>query len=118
MMPKQCNLQIMKEIDYAFKFYRLLPVIYISYEREAYFLKDNEDFRLTIDTNLRYRENNIDFKSNEYGELLSDKHIMEVKSLNSYPIWFVKILSENKIYPSSFSKYGEAYKQKLTKKIV
>jgi hypothetical protein len=36
---------------------------------------------------------------------------MEIKTLNGLPNWFVKILSKLKIYPTSFSKYGEVYKK-------
>ena len=35
---------------------------------------------------------------------------MEIKALNAMPIWLVEVLNELKIYPSSFSKYGTAYK--------
>ena len=34
---------------------------------------------------------------------------MEVKSAGGVPMWLVKILSENKIYNGSFSKYGNIY---------
>ena len=31
------------------------------------------------------------------------------------PLWLSKALNELEIYPSSFSKYGEAYKEMLNK---
>ena len=34
---------------------------------------------------------------------------MEVKILGSIPLWFTRILSELKIYPTHFSKYGNEY---------
>ena len=34
---------------------------------------------------------------------------MEVKSLNGLPIWFNKILTELKIYPTSYSKINKIY---------
>ena len=34
---------------------------------------------------------------------------MEVKTLDSMPIWFCKILSSLEIFPTSFSKYGKVY---------
>ena len=40
---------------------------------------------------------------------------MEVKSLQSIPLWFTRILSDMKIYPNSFSKYGEIYKSQHEK---
>ena len=44
------------------------------------------------------------FKENYY--------IMEIKTLGSIPLWLVKTLSELKIYPVSFSKYGKIYTKK------
>ena len=35
---------------------------------------------------------------------------MEIKSTVNFPLWLVKELSRLKIYPHSFSKYGEEYK--------
>lgn len=35
---------------------------------------------------------------------------MEIKSVANFPLWLVKELSRLKIYPKSFSKYGEKYK--------
>ena len=35
--------------------------------------------------------------------------LMEVKCSGGYPLWLVRILSEERIYKTSFSKYGTAY---------
>ena len=44
-------------------------------------------------------------------DLLSEGlYIMEIKSTVNFPLWLVKELSRLKIYPHSFSKYGEEYK--------
>ena len=112
-IPKSCDSTSFGEIDYVLKRYGLIKKMYLSYDREAYFLKTDENFRITIDKNLLYRENNLDFKESSFGERITDKYIMEIKSSTSYPFWFCRFLSENKIYKSSFSKYGNAYKNKL-----
>ncbi len=36
--------------------------------------------------------------------------VMEVKCAGSYPLWLVRLLGSCCAYPSSFSKYGEAYR--------
>lgn len=36
--------------------------------------------------------------------------VMEVKCAGSYPLWLVRLLGSCRAYPSSFSKYGEAYR--------
>ncbi|MGN1179586.1 MAG: VTC domain-containing protein, partial [Suilimivivens sp.] len=35
--------------------------------------------------------------------------LMEVKTSGGLPMWMVNVLSQQKIYKTSFSKYGSAY---------
>ncbi|MGI6221347.1 MAG: VTC domain-containing protein [Coriobacteriales bacterium] len=37
--------------------------------------------------------------------------IVEIKAVGAYPLWLVRALDECDAYPTSFSKYGEAYKR-------
>lgn len=110
-IPDNNNLQIMKELDYYIKYYKLHPYIYVAYDRLSYYSKYDDCFRITIDSNLRYRLNDLYLDDNENNSLYFDnkKYIMEVKSLNSLDYDFVKYLSKNKIYPVSFSKVGSIY---------
>ena len=105
------NKQIKNELDYYFKLYNLSKKMYISYEREAYYAKNDKDFRITFDTNVKAREYNLDLSKGVYGEEILGKgnYIMEIKTLGSIPMWFVKVLDECEICPGSFSKYGTAY---------
>lgn len=107
------NEQIKKEIDYCFKQYKLEPRRFLCYDRYAYVSKDNNTFRVTFDYNIRSRKDDLRLDLGDKGDYLfdDDKYVMEVKALDSYPIWFTKILSELKIYPMSFSKYGTIYKK-------
>ena len=111
------NNQIMKEIDYYFKYYKLKPAIFIAYDRVSYRGKFEEDLRITIDSNLRSRSNNLKLELGDKGEKYFDKeyYIMEIKTLNSMPIWLVKSLSKLKIYPTSCSKYGKIYEKNKSK---
>lgn len=106
------NNQIMKEIDYLIKHYHLIPKISISYDRLSYKVK-NDDVRITFDFNLRSRRNHLSLNNSNDDHLFFKKNevIMEVKTLGSLPLWFAHYLSSLKIYPSSFSKYGNIYKQ-------
>ena len=57
-----CNLdtQITREIDHALDYYQTLhPVIYLSYEREAYYERDGGDFRVTFDDNILCRRTDL-----------------------------------------------------------
>ncbi len=114
--PK-CNKQIMNEIDYCFKFYNLKPKVFIAYDRHSYRGIDNKEFRITFDQNIRSRTTDLYLENGDQGNSLfkNGEYLMEVKTLDSYPLWFVKILSKLKIYPTSFSKYGNVYKQEILK---
>ena len=114
---KNKNEQIKSELDYYFDKYNLTPSMYLSYFREAFYQKDDRDFRITFDSNVIAREYDLNLDSASYGsQILEDgKYIMEVKTLGSMPLWFVRIIDELKIMPCGFSKYGEAYTQLILK---
>ena len=112
---KSKNEQIKKELDYSFKYYKLEPRIYLAYDRLSYYDKDNVNFRITFDKDIRSRKDDLRLENGDKGDLLFEDGsvIMETKTLGSYPMWFVKVLSELKIYPQSFSKYGSIYLKNL-----
>lgn len=99
------------EIDYLLKSKQLRPRVFLAYDRIAYVAKADPDFRITFDRNIRSRDYAVDFMYGDGGEkLLSDgRRLMELKAHEALPMWIVKILSELKIYPQSFSKYGRVY---------
>lgn len=104
--------QIAREIDYFLEYYETLkPVLFLSYEREAYCCKDGGDFRITFDENVLCRQEKLTFQSNAGGIpiLDEDKVLMEIKCSGGMPMWMTEILSKEKIYKRSFSKYGTAY---------
>lgn len=109
------NRQVFSEIDYIMHFYRLKPRVFISYDRLAFFEKNNSDFRLTIDKNIQTRRTDLRLDSPAYGNQLlpEGKWLMEAKAFKAFPLWFVKFLSSRKIYSTSFSKYGAEYKNFL-----
>lgn len=112
------NPQVVKEIEYFLQRYDLYPKVYLSYDRRAYYAKDDFDFRVTFDTNIRSRREDVRLEMGNHGTLLIDNNVwlMEVKSSMAVPLWFSKILSEAKVYATSFSKYGTEYKKYLMKK--
>lgn len=112
------NKQVMREIDYIMKMYKLSPRVYISYDRLAYFEKNNSDFRLTIDRNIQTRRSDLRLEIPSYGEQLlpEGKWLIEAKAFKAFPLWFVRFLSNRKIYSTSFSKYGAEYKKYIETK--
>ena len=105
--------QISREIDYFMRFYRLSPKVFIAYDREAYAAADGGELRITFDSTLRARSNDLDLRLGDHGVPLLPEGIrlMEIKIPGAAPVWLARLLSENGIYASSFSKYGEYYKQ-------
>ena len=105
--------QIMKEINYYFEFYDLIPKIYIAYDRISYQGIEDSNLRITIDSNLRSRNEDLRLELGDVGKRYSNKdyYIMEIKTLGAIPLWLVRALSELKIYPISFSKYGKIYEK-------
>ena len=109
------NPQIKAELDHSFRFYHLKPALYVAYDRLSFCGKNEGDFRLTFDRNVRSREDNLKLEYGDRGEKYFDQDevVMEVKVLDGYPLWFARALSNLKIYPASFSKYGRIYEQQL-----
>ncbi len=108
------NTQISREIDYFKHFYGgLSPAMFLSYEREAFYEREGGDFRITFDDNILCRRTDISLCSEVSGQsiLPPDRVLMEIKCPGAIPLWMVEILSREKIYKTSFSKYGTAYQR-------
>ena len=105
--------QISREIDWFLRLYRLEPKVFIAYDREAYAAADGGELRITFDTALRARSDDLDLRLGDYGVPLldDDRILMEIKIPGTAPLWLAHLLSENGIFPASFSKYGAYYKQ-------
>ena len=104
--------QIANEIDYFLDYYGSLhPTVFLSYERKAYYCNDGSDFRVTFDDNILCRQEDLSLESEVYGTpiLPEGKVLMEIKCSGGIPLWMTHVLSEEKIYKTSFSKYGTAY---------
>lgn len=106
--------QIDKEIKYFNDFYDgLTPKMFLSYEREAYYFKTDKQIRITFDTNIKYRTENVNLlpSISDIKLLPNNLVLMELKVPFSIPYDFAKYLSSEKIFKTPFSKYGTAYKQ-------
>ncbi len=107
-----------KEIEFFFKRYdNLRPTMLISCEREAYFAKDNDGLRITFDRNILYRDYDLSLALERHGTpiLKEGQVLMEIKAEGALPLWVCKMLSDRKMYKTSFSKYGHAYIDILAK---
>ena len=92
------NTQITEEIDYFLRYYEdLQPSVFLSYEREAYFSKDESDFRVTFDDTILCRQEDISLESEIYGTALLPEGItlMEIKCSEGIPLWMTRVLRKN-----------------------
>lgn len=76
-------------------------------EREGDELFDSE-LRITFDDRLAYFDCHR-FRSPWRPIIESSESVMEIKSAGPYPPWLVDVLSVERIYSASFTKYGNAY---------
>jgi len=113
--------QISEEIDYFMDYYETLhPVVFLSYEREAFYSKDKSDFRVTFDDTILCRQEDLSLESEVYGTPLlpEGKVLMEIKCSGGIPLWMAHVLSAEHIYKTSFSKYGTAYQTMILPKLM
>ena len=104
--------QIGREIDYFRGYYKeLAPKVFLSYDREAFYAVDDDSFRVTFDRNILWRDTDLSLTSGAYGQpiLEEDQSLMEIKTGEAMPLWMTELLSENRVFKTSFSKYGRAY---------
>lgn len=105
--------QIAAEVDYFLRYYgSLTPAVFLSYEREAFYSKDQSDFRVTFDDTILCRQKELSLGSEAYGlpVLPEGTALMEIKCSGGIPMWMAHILSQERLYKTSFSKYGTAYR--------
>lgn len=115
--PLPVRSQIADEIDYFRSWYRpLRPAVFLSYEREAYESTDGSGFRVTFDENIQYRQEDLSLGAGVCGTPLlhQGESLMEIKAASAMPLWMSRQLAAQRIYQTSFSKYGAAYQNILS----
>lgn len=113
---KPVESQIMSEMDYAMKFYHEPnPAMMIVYEREAYYVKELPNVRVTFDSSIRYRRTSLQLSKGKDGKKIipDNELVMEIKTDGAMPLWLSHALDKCNIRPASFSKYGTAYRDAL-----
>lgn len=108
--------QILREIGWFLDLYQPSPKVLVAYDRIALYGNENPGLRITFDDSLRWRTTALDLTMGDWGTLLLPvgRRLMEIKLCGSMPLWLARTLSDLAIYPTSFSKYGEVYRQNLS----
>lgn len=110
--PLPQDSQIGREIDWFLHYYvNLRPAMYLCYDRIAWFCPTDENLRITMDRNIRWRTDALSLTAAPRGEQLlrPGQSLLEIKTASALPLWLVEALNENEIRQTSFSKYGTAY---------
>lgn len=107
--------QIHREIDWFMKYYQPTPKMFLAYDRVALFGLEDGQLRVTFDKDIRWRPHDLDLTHGDAGRMLlpRDQHLMEVKIPGAMPLWMAELFDGLNIRPTSFSKYGSAYRQML-----
>ncbi len=106
--------QIAREIDYFLHFYEGLKLtVFLSYDREAYYCRRGTDFRVTFDDTILCRQGDLSLELSPGGQAILPPGtvLMEIKCSGGIPLWMTQALTRERIYKTSFSKYGVAYQQ-------
>ena len=105
------DVQTQREMHWFFGMYRPKPRVFIGYDRFALIGREDENLRVTFDHDIRWRQERLSLASGADGEpVLGDNPIvMEIKIPGAAPFWLARLLSEMRIFPTSFSKYGACY---------
>ena len=113
--------QIARELEAAMdRWLPLVPSMGIACDRVAWAYRPevlegrrgdelfDSELRITFDDCLEYLDCHC-FHSPWRPIIESSESVMEIKSAGPYPPWLVEGLSAERIYPASFTKYGNAY---------
>lgn len=104
--------QILRELDYFRTFYHPMPKLFIAYRRNSFAGLRHPDLRVTFDYDIRYRGDRLSLREGDDGAQLDigGDFLMEIKVRDTIPLELTAILSDMKLYPNSFSKYGTIYR--------
>ena len=113
--PPPQDSQMAREIDWFLHENRPSPKVLISCDRTAWRAKEDPALRITFDEAIRWRDSDLLLSHGSAGELLlpGGEVLMELKIPEAAPLWLAHLLSEERVFPTGFSKYGVCYSQNL-----
>nr|WP_321498250.1 polyphosphate polymerase domain-containing protein [uncultured Methanolobus sp.] len=99
---------VMEEVLAMIEERNLQPTLITSYFRHAYTGTDYDNgLRITFDSNIRYRINDLDLASKNPGRYIvsPDRVIMEIKANERVPYWLTELIAQNNYRLVRISKY-------------
>lgn len=112
--------QILREIEAFRTRFHVSPKAFIAYERTAFCGANDPDLRVTFDSNIRFRRHTLRLDRDAEGISLGlpGMLLMELKVAKAFPLWLSWALSNQRVFPASFSKYGDAYTNYILPNII
>jgi SPX domain protein involved in polyphosphate accumulation len=116
--------QISREIGYFLQVNSVSEKIHIAYKRTAYNSIEDKALRITFDRDIVFHLCSLNGNYfSEYNDckiegrqiIEPNQMLMEIKTEDAIPLWLVRALSENNIFPVSFSKFGVCYARYISK---
>lgn len=93
---------------YNYYLKKLVPTVIVIYERESFFCKFNQSFRITFDKNLRsllYPSLDSLYDEGNVKHLFGHKFLLELKFYERLPSWINSIIVKYRLERIPFSKY-------------
>ena len=112
--------QIARELAFYLQRSGVAEKVYLAYQRCAFVGTKDEGLRVTLDTDIRFRLDQLDLQHPAPGQYILPQSmaVLEIKTLGGtplwnagggMPLWLSGALSECGVFPTSFSKYGACY---------
>ena len=103
--------QIAKELDFYLRTNKVSQKMFVAYRRRAFSCDEHPGLRLTLDTDIRYRSDELHFQEPNEGRIVlsDDYQLMEIKFPASIPLWLARLCSENGIFATTYSKYARCF---------
>ena len=113
--------QIVREMLYFLSRDDFYPKVDIYYKRIAFQTPDGRT-RITFDYDVFAarlgKDEFVPSPSSPLERLIpEDKMLLEVKFVDSVPLWLARLMSSNGVFSISFSKYGSEYKRDLVSRL-
>lgn len=102
--------QVFNEIAYFLEQNEVKAKMFVGYDRCAMYSKNADGLRVTFDKNIVCRKQQLALSSCDGDKLIKpDEWLMEIKSIDNFPLWLVMKLNELNIFSKTYSKYGSSY---------